>query len=211
MAVDQGAVAADQHRGGQTAAAQCPGQVAVRVRHHVVQAQTLFQQIAADNLRRLALVGVHETHPRIVALALFQHRHLAPAGRAPAGPQIDQGEAVAGQRGQGHRGAVQPVQGHIRRRLGGGAHGQGHAGGEHRRHRAGQQGAPAFGQRQRVFPSFLATQRPGQGQAGAGHGTGPPEAAVPQVDHFQRTGEPVVVAHHEGHPRADQRQQPDAP
>ena len=43
MAVDQGAVAADQHGGGQTAAAQGPGQIAVRVQYHVIQTQPLFQ------------------------------------------------------------------------------------------------------------------------------------------------------------------------
>ena len=176
----QPAVGVQEQRGGQPAVAERAG-LALAVPQHVAQAGRVVAQVVGDGPRRLALVQEHEMHVGMPGLRLLEHRHLAPARRAPAGPQVHHCGLATKNRQRGRR-ALQVAQDQFgergmrlrRRRRDQRASAQpDQAGHGQRRQREAPWRAPAQDRRQGIGPGG---RQPDQAVP----------AAVAQVQHGQR-------------------------
>nr|GFC47600.1 hypothetical protein [Tanacetum cinerariifolium] len=89
MAAEQAAVRTVEEGGGQRGRTDLLRQFAMAVKQDVVQMQTLAREESRDLARAFCLIDEEERYVRIGLLRSLQHGHLAPAGRAPRGPEVD--------------------------------------------------------------------------------------------------------------------------
>jgi hypothetical protein len=89
VGIDQPSVGSVEQRGGQAAGADFGAHFGAGIKQDIVDRQPGGGEIAPDRGRIFALIGKHEVHPGFLLLRGGEQRHLAPAGRAPGGPQID--------------------------------------------------------------------------------------------------------------------------